>query len=318
MKLHNLKLIVGFTALLSLILVVMTDAVTPKDNSPYGGTENSQNWGFLSEPSNSIDVYVVGNSNAGAAWSPMEAWKDQGMTSYVSAGPWQNIAQAYHLFTSAVKSQHPKVVVFETDELFTHKDNLGTSAIEETFPLLKYHDRWKQFKFSTLFEKTSYTYVYCAKGQTVRSTAKAYTGDDYMTADSGTETISNSYRWYLDRIVSDCKKEGIQLVLVEMPSASSWNMKRHNTVQQYADEHGLQFIDTNIASDSYKVNWTMDTRDGGDHLNWYGASKLTRYLSGVISTTYNTEDHRKDKAYSTEWNKDFALYLNEIKNNDGY
>jgi len=308
----------AFCGVLALCVLLACDALLPKGNGPYDGLYNPQAYGFLSEPSDSIDVYVVGNSNAGAAWSPMTAWNEDGFTSYVSATPWQNLAQAYHLFRLAVKSQHPRIVVLETDEIFTHKKDIDTSIFEELFPLLKYHDRWKEFKFSSLFQKTDYTWIYAAKGQAVRTASKAYTGRDYMAAADGTETISSTYRYYMDRFVSDCKKEGITLVLAEMPSASSWSMKRHNTIQQYADENGLAFYDMNIGNVEYTVDLLHDFRDGGDHLNADGAESMTSYLARALQIRYSLPDHRDDSSYTDEWNACYESYLKEREAGEGY
>ena len=307
-----------FCGELSLCILLACDGLLPKNNGLYDGLYNAQAYGFQSEPANSIDVYIVGNSNAGAAWSPMTAWYEDGITSYVSSTPWQNMAQAYHLFRMAVKAQHPKIVVLETDELFTHKKDLDTSIFEELFPLLKYHDRWKQFRLSNLFQKTEYTCIYAAKGQTVRTTSKPYTGRDYMAAADGTETVSSGYLYFLNQFVSDCRKAGITLVLADVPSASSWSMKRHNTIQAYADAHGLAFYDMNISNADYAVDLLHDFRDGGDHLNADGAETMTSYLARALQLSYSLPDHRDDSAYTAEWNDCYEKYLKEREAGQGY
>ena len=45
------------------------------------------------------------------------------------------------------------------------------------------------------------------------------------------------------------------------------------------------------------LNWDEDTQDKGDHLNVYGAEKVTSYLGNYLEENYELEDHRNDPAY---------------------
>ena len=54
----------GFMALGSVMLY-------PKSSDPEGGLSNPNARGFYGEPKNSIDLVVMGNSNAYSAYSPM-------------------------------------------------------------------------------------------------------------------------------------------------------------------------------------------------------------------------------------------------------
>ena len=50
------------------------------------------------------------------------------------------------------------------------------------------------------------------------------------------------------------------------------------------------------------MNWTEDTQDKGDHLNVYGAEKVTSYLGNYLEENYELEDHRNDPTYEA-WNQ---------------
>ncbi|EKC70166.1 hypothetical protein LEA_07921 [human gut metagenome] len=50
-------------------------------------------------------------------------------------------------------------------------------------------------------------------------------------------------------------------------------MARHNSTQALADKLQIPFIDFNTMSDQVSINWSTDTRDQGDHLNYFGAKK---------------------------------------------
>ena len=66
-------------------ILILALLLLGKDNTKESGIINPNATGFYSEPQNSIDVVVVGNSDAYSGFSPMELWNSFGYTSYVSA-----------------------------------------------------------------------------------------------------------------------------------------------------------------------------------------------------------------------------------------
>lgn len=47
--------------------------------------------------------------------------------------------------------------------------------------------------------------------------------------------------------------------------------------------------------------------DGGDHMNFKGARKVTAYLGKYLNKHYSLPDHREDPAYDS-WNQDLIEY----------
>ena len=80
----NLIRAVGFFTVLVFSVVSFSYILAPKDNTKEAGIVNPSAHGFYSEPKNTIDVAVIGNSDAYSGFSPMELWKNYGYTSYVS------------------------------------------------------------------------------------------------------------------------------------------------------------------------------------------------------------------------------------------
>ena len=115
----NLIRAVSFFAVLILSVVSFSYMLAPKDNTKEAGIVNPSAHGFYSEPKNTIDVAVIGNSDAYSGFSPMELWKNYGYTSYVSGEGRQTVAQAYVMLNDILKSHKPKVVILETDGFFT-------------------------------------------------------------------------------------------------------------------------------------------------------------------------------------------------------
>ena len=88
---------------------------------------------------------------------------------------------------------------------------------------------------------------------------------------------------YLDRIVQLCRDRGVALVLVKTPTVIH-TPGRSRAVQDYADEHGLLFVDFNHTDYYYSelsYDFWSDNGDG-EHANLWGAEKLTDYMGTLL------------------------------------
>jgi len=92
------------------------------------GENNSSAWtsyttkAYIGERQNSIDVFLIGNSNLYRGFSPIACWTDYGISSCDSGKPLQNLQGAYNILVDALNYQKPKVIVLETDMFFvTHR-----------------------------------------------------------------------------------------------------------------------------------------------------------------------------------------------------
>ena len=110
-----------------------------------------------------------------------------------------------------------------------------------------------------------------------------------------------------EAFVRVCRNNNIEVLFLELPSQSSWNYKKHNAVKAYSDKLGVKFIDMNIERDRFGFDWKTDTRDGGNHLNYSGAKKISTWLGNYLGSQYQLEDHRKDSRYQ-RWQQDSADY----------
>lgn len=55
------------------------------------------------------------------------------------------------------------------------------------------------------------------------------------------------------------------------------------------------------------IDWANDTRDKGDHLNHYGAVKVSHYLGKILTEKYSLPDRRNDANYAF-WKEDYEAY----------
>lgn len=307
---------------LGIALVLLTGAsqvLKPKDNTPASGIKEPETRAVYTERDHSLDVIAIGNSDIYAAYTPMQLWKDYGLASYVCGEPGQRVYEAYYLLKSILERQSPKVVVYETDEIFQNgspakeREKVIFAGLADKFPVFQYHNRWKMLKLEDFTGKVKYTFDNFWKGFRYTDRVDAYFGKPYMRKRKKNTKLDPIPKYYLDKMVGLCREKGVELLFVEVPSANSWNYKRHNTVAQYARENKIPFLDLNKPGREYKVDWAFDTRDKGDHMNYNGARKVTAYLGKYLKENYNLPDRRKESAYA-DWNVDLRKYEKAIQN----
>lgn len=303
---------VCFAVTAALLILTVSYMLTPKDNTPESGADRTALYGFLSERENTIDIAVIGNSNAGNGFSPLELWNKYGYTSYVCAEPWQTVAQGYSVLKKFLNCQRPKLVILETDGFFGSANPAKAAAYiaEPTFggfmSLKRYHNRWKTAKPSEYFKRPRYTYHCTAKGQWLDNGVRAYTGGEYMKKCSERERLSAATVASLQLFINTCRKKSIDLMFLELPQ-SSWSYKKHNAIKECADKNGVPFLDLNIDRESFGFDWKTDTRDGGIHLNNRGAKKATLFIGKYLQNNYSIPDRRQDKEFK-RWSDDFTEY----------
>lgn len=73
--------------------------------------------------------------------------------------------------------------------------------------------------------------------------------------------------------------------------------KHHNGVNAYAEKTGILYLDLNLSDSELQMDWSRDSKEQGDHLNVYGAIKVSRYLGKYLKSNYNLPDRRMDKEF---------------------
>lgn len=311
---HNLIKMIAFVMVFVVIVGMLGVAFTPKKSDPGSGITNSNARGFYGEPKNSIDVLILGDSNAYSACSPMYIWNKYGIPTYVAAEGFQNVTGASNLLDEVLTCQKPKLVVFDVNMLWTGKttlkkveNNLKNMAYKY-LPLAQYHNRWKSMDVKEMFEAKDYTYRSASRGQYLSMEVKPFTGQSKMVKTNAVEDIPEVSRVLLDKLISKCNENGIKMMFMETPTAKSWNYARHNAMVKYAKQKKIDFVDMNTLEGKYAIDWSTDTRDGGRHLNCDGAEKVSAYLGKYILEHYSFKDKRDSEKYA-DWNNDYLDYI---------
>lgn len=306
--------VTAFLLVLSMAVFLAGHYLMPHSNRYLSGYTAG---GILGEDFDTIDVLVMGDSNAAQGISPMQWYCDNGITGYTYASGWLSVYNIYYRLRSIYEEQTPKVVVLCTDVVYSRMgDETELQAAigditDELIPLVRFHDNWKDLTLDNLFEEHDYSWRDTNKGFTPITDVGSSLRGDYMYDDGSREPIPFLVRLYLERIVTLCEEHDSELMLITVPASSSWNLARHNGVQGFADEYGLTYLDYNMADLNPGIDWRTDTPDGGSHLNVLGAQKLTGALGTYLMENYDLEDHRRQPGFES-WDKDAVTYTETI------
>ena len=262
----------------------------------------------------SLDVLFLGSSQVICAVDSGTLTNEYGISSFNYASSGQQLITTKYYMDTALTRQRPKVIMLEVNSIFNDSipisDNLFAwnyspmpaspakfqslmeatggnlkLSIEHTFvPLLAYHDRWKSFeKRDVLYALNPREYAaeqiqtrgFLLRDEVTTGIDVAYFGDDTSKVDIP-QYNADAIRYMEER----CKREGIELVLLKVPS-SDWTKGQSSSVEEFAKECGLEYVDLNARWDEVGMDASTDLFDA-KHLNVSGATKTTRWLAKYL------------------------------------
>lgn len=302
-----------FLALLCAFMLAASHLFVPKNNHKAFGVSDAEMLasGILGEKEDTIDVLVIGDSEAYSSISPMQMWADHGFRSYLCSTPAQPLYDSYRFLRQALERQSPKVVVLETNAIFRpyKLNDYLLSRAKNLFSVLRYHDRWKALKLNDFSSPVDYTWTDDLKGFRYNPAVAAASTQNYMLPSEASAPIPTLNQTCLEDMIALCQENNAALLLVSTPSTINWNNARHNSIAAFAKENNLTYLDLNTMPKEVPIDWSRDTRDRGDHLNYAGAVKVSAYLGQYLQTTYGLADQR-DAAHDSSWNDALARYRN--------
>lgn len=251
------------------------------------------------EPADSLDVLFFGDSESYAAFYPNYLYSKFGYTSFVCGTAAQKICDTYAILKNAFETQSPKVIVLETNCLFRKlkpkekKPDLAMDYLTDTFPTFANHTMWKGWA-RKLLPKSRDVKRRKEKGFIVRENVIPYKGGKYMCKTKKKCKVPKEITAYLEKIIDLCKENNSTLLLVSTPSSKNWNYKKHNGTKLCADTYNIAYIDLNLDK-GIDIDWSSDTKDGGDHLNLAGAKKVTKFMGKYLRKNFDLPDRRDKK-----------------------
>ncbi|MCD7807409.1 MAG: SGNH/GDSL hydrolase family protein [Lachnospiraceae bacterium] len=280
------------------------------------------------------EVIFIGDCEVYANFSPMELYRQAGITAYVRGTPQQLLWQSYYILEETFTYETPKVVVLNVNAMRYSEpvneaynrltiDNMRWSASkvgiiqasmtqEETFwsyvfPILRYHSRFDELTkedFAYFFQNKYSTYNGYQMNKAVNPVGTLPTKrvlSDYQFGDICYE--------YLDRIRELCEENGASLVLIKAPSVYPyWYDEYDEQMEEYAAQYGLDFYNFLDVTEEIGIDYSTDTYDEGLHLNLSGATKLSVYFADILSQEYGLTDYREDEEISAVYNEKLAAY----------
>lgn len=300
---------------LFLLLYGLSYAALPSNSITEGPYKKLS--GVLSAPKNTIDYITIGDSECSTSISPMELWKQYGYAGYNCGVPGQRLQDTYYQLQQLLQKQSPKVILLETNTFY--RDFKYTNALQDAvdegaqnlFPIYKYHNFWKSFSLDMFKEsnkKAKHKYPREYKGFHYTVVTKPYTKGPYIHKTRKIHPIGDQPLFYMNKIVELCKEKNIQLILYSTPTPLCWTYSKHNAAAAFAKENGLKYVDMNLHAKKIGIDWSKDTRDKGNHLNYYGAKKVTDYMGSYLSKHTSLTDRQGQKKYAS-WNKSLKKYL---------
>lgn len=196
--------------------------------------------------------------------------------------------------------------------LLQEGDSAFLAALNYKFPLVKYHDNWKHLKLTTFLQPRG-KYHFSNKGMAYANTVKAYPfGNEYMQLSGGKHAMLSEEKLdQFQKIYDLCDRNGIRLVLLTVPSANTWNKGKSDTVKQLAKKYNLTYYDYNRQLPA-GFNWVTDSKDGGNHLNYAGASAVTKDLAKKLTDDLTMNPTSLTKEQKQQWKKDYEHFHKSI------
>ena len=196
--------------------------------------------------------------------------------------------------------------------LLQEGDSAFLAALNYKFPLVKYHDNWKHLKLTTFLQPRG-KYHFSNKGMAYANTVKAYPfGNEYMQLSGGKHAMLSEEKLdQFQKIYDLCDRNGIRLVLLTVPSANTWNKGKSDTVKQLAKKYDLTYYDYNRQLPA-GFDWATDSKDGGNHLNYAGASAVTKDLAKKLTDDLTMSPTSLTKEQKQQWKKDYEHFHKSI------
>lgn len=329
--------ILCFLLLLGCVLGYVNRVLSVKDGD---GIYNLKKFYELKD--DTVDVLVLGSSHAFENINTGTLWDEHGIASFVLGGSVQPMWNTYYYLKEALKTQTPKLIVFEPYVLCFGKEyGDDPRIIKNTFGLKWSRDkiedimvsvpreRWAEFMLEYVQYHTRYSQL--SEEDFLRDKGDVYYRDwkgfgcnmETMVCDKkDLSQVTESYPMtekteeYFRKFMELANENNIPVLIITAPYAAvtEYEQQIYNGVKELAASYGADFINYNLLYDELGLDFSMDMADTS-HLNYRGNRKFTSALGDYIAAHYSVPDRRGDEAYAS-WERNARYISAQIANQE--
>lgn len=307
---------------------------------------------FYLEEKETVDAVLIGASDVYAGYCAPYAYDKYGYTSYPYATQASPANIVLPQIKEVIKYQNPKMVIVEINAFLYKDDELPNEAsermfadnvpqdkiwrdylndaipadkqIEYYFPIIKYHSSWSEYPWKLKYlsaeiglKKNGYSLFRGFKtvANEFHTDVKVY--NDQLADNDKTLPLGVSGERYLRQTLDYLKENDIHNVMFmrfpHIVRADAYNrFKRCNEAAKIIESYGYDFVNLERYGDKEGFDVNKDFYNW-DHLNVYGAEKLTDYVANMLQTKYGLTPTQQTEQSVTEW-KDSVNYYHMIYN----
>lgn len=293
-------------------------------------TRNQYFQNINAEGENTIDVLFVGDSTVKNGIIPNKIWKDIGVTSYILGYGYATLDEEYYDVKKMFKKQKPKYLLLETSFLFDNNENNKNECQQvsdyfdsKLFGQVNYYFPLMRYKSIFGYENNNLFNLMRIKPKSINDIQKGYVyynTDDESQNEQKSNTKSKYYmiendNKYFKMYYDLCSDNNCELVTIFLPQKSKWSQECHNTIKTLSEKYDVKFIDYNIDTEKMIPTFSLKTdyRDGGTHLNYSGATKLTKSMEKYMVSELHIQQTKLSQKDVDKWNKHTKDFYNSIK-----
>ena len=309
-----------FIVVLVFILYTINGFLMPKyylSNTSWPTTSSYQ--AFYAMEKNSIDVLFLGSSYCVNSFSPMEIYNQYGIRSFNLGSEQQSIFLSYYWLKEALRFQSPSVIILEDfflrsihpDEPINMAEGLirkcldpmrwsavKLEAINELclldqnqnikswiFTNIRFHDRWKELGETDFTIDSNIIYSQLMGWAPGTEGYRGFEPFAYSEAEQP-YPLEPLMVEYFKKMVHLCKENGIQLVLVGVPSDAT-DARLSCSLNAIATENAIDYIEMSEETTWAEIGYLSPKENPVGHGNIWGNSKTSQYIGRLLKDKYH-------------------------------
>ena len=331
-KSHVVRIAFPFLFILTLIFCKVQSILVAPDPS------RTDVWirELYDEPTDTMDVVIIGGSYSYTLFQSPLAWRSSGITVWNYACESQRLVEAKYMIKEARKLQPNACYVVCVNGLFGKwreniihylSDNMRFSInkleminrtcdlaeyglserLEYVIPIIRYHDRWRDVTVNDFHQNNM-----GMKGADIRTPFLTVSEDEtikyHPTNKNG--KLSSDIRDIMDELLDYLDQNEIKAVFMAAPQFRSGKViSQYNSALKVAKKRGYPTLNLYEYMDNMHLDLTQDYYNQA-HINIFGSIKATAFLADYFTEYLELTDKRNDCAYAS-WDDAYTKYQSE-------